>query len=443
MQTVCIIGAITSDPSSSYLTVNYETRKFSVSQARHDPDELSNIVAIPSAQATGTESEPTDPGSVPRPPYTVVTPTAEKSRALGTPAIAGIAVAVVVLALLTGGIVLWVCRRKRKARALRDKAERPFDHPAPHDARELDGSGRPDPRKAGPDVTVAEKEQSRIDQREVLLMDHGNNRPVVELASPELLPSELPSHGTANRFELPSSEPVHRSELSTPEPVARSELSTPEPEWPASFEREDGTVGEPSPPLGMDLSPISAPGSLWSGNRRRQPHLRMNSSESDGGWPRAGTPPSSPPSSRPPLRHSRMISSDSESSFHPDRASSGSLRPTQVRMDSSDSEVGVKRATFSSVRRPHRRLDSNDSDTTMDARLALNSSISFSPPQPSHDRHVQGIPSLGPEPSLFSLSSPSLESMKSGLVSPTPLEDVDEGEARDYPNPEWRRGNRG
>lgn len=430
---------------SRYLTVNHETQKFSVSQALHAPDDSSNIVAIPSAQATGTGTDPTD---TPKPPVTIMTTTPQpspKSRALATPAIAGIAIALVVLALLAGGIILNCHRRKRKARReRRDKAELPSDPPLPRHARELDGTGRPDPQKGVPDVTVEEKDQAQMDQTEVRLMDQGNtgsHGPMVELPSPDPFRPELPSQDSY-RFELPSPEPFLRSELSTPEPIARSELSTPEPGWPGSSELEDGTIGEPSPPLDGVPSPVSSPSSLRSRNRGREPPFRKDSSESEAGWPRTG----SIRRSRPSLRHSRMVSSESESSFHPDRVPSRSSRPTHVRMDSSESESGGVRANFGSLRPLHQRLDSTGSVTTMETRLALNSpAASFFPPRPSHDRHerpVQGLPSVGPDPPLFSRPSPSLESIRSGLLSPAPLEYVDERKARDFSTSKQSSGDR-
>lgn len=431
----------------SYLIVDYESRNFSISQSVHTPDDSSNVIAIASAPATVSGTEPTGPGSESTPPITTVTPKPQKSRALATPAVAGIVSAIAVLALLAAGILLYFRIRKRKARARRLQAELASDPPLPRDTPELDGSGNPNPQKGGPGVTVEEKEQAQMDQTELLLMNQANaggHGPIIELASPDLFRPELPNQEPYHRFELPSPEPGLRSELSTPEPIVRSELSTPEPGWPASSELGDTTVGEPSPPLDGVPSPVSAPGSFYSGNRRREPHRRMDSSESEGGWHQTGTPPRS----RPSLRHSRMISSESESSFQANRAPSDSSRPTQIRMDSTDSESGVIHANSNSVRAPHRRLDSTDSVITMETRLALISpaispAISFFPPRPNQDRpQAQGLPSLRPDPSLLRQSSPSLESMRSGLLSPSPLENVEEGEPRDFREIGARSGSR-
>lgn len=422
---------------------NYETRKFKVSQALHAPDQASNIVPLASAQATQTGTNPTNSGSAPNPPITIVTTTPEpspKSRALATPAIAGIAIAVVVLALLVGGFLLFRHRRKRRAKRLpRGKAELAADAPLPH-AGELDGSERPHPEKSVPGVMVEEKNQAQIDETEVRLMNQGDSASHgarVELPSPDPFRSELPSQHSYP-FELPSSELGLRSELSTPEPVARSELSTPEPGWQGSPELEDGPAGESSPPLDEIPSPVSSPGSLWSGTQRREQPQRKDSSESETGWQRTG----SIGHSRPSVRHARMISSESESSFRPERVPSGSSRPSHVRMDSSESESGTVRGTFGS-RPPHRRLDSNDSVMSMETRLAMNSPGSFFPPRSGHDRQdrpLQNFSSIGTDPSSFHRGSPSLESIRSGLLSPAPLE-FDEGEARGFSNPEPRNGN--
>lgn len=426
------------------MTANYETRKFSVSQALHAPDEASNIVPIPSAQATETGTNPTNSGS-PNPPVTIITTTPEpspKSRGLATPAIAGIVIAVVVLALLVGGFLLYRHRRKRKAKRLpRGKAELAADAPFPHHARELDASERPNPQKSVPGVTVEEKDQAQIDQNEVLLMDQGHSarHGPLELPSPDPFRPELPPSQDSYRHELPSPEPGLRSELSTPEPIARSELSTPEPGWQGSPGLEGITGGEPSPPLDIP-SPVSSPGSLWSGNRRREQPVRKDSSESEAGWQRTG----SIGHSRPSMRHGRMISSESESSVRPERVPSGSSRPSHVRMDSSESESGTIRGKFAS-RPPHRRLDSTDSVTSMETRLAMNAPGSFFPPPRSghdrQDRPLQNFSSIGTDPSPFHRPSPSLESIRSGLLSPAPLE-FNEGEARGFSTSEHRSGDR-
>lgn len=423
--------------------MNYETHKFSVSQALHVPDESSDIVAIPSAQATGTGTNPTNPGSEPSPPVTIMTTTPQpspKSHALATPAIAGIAIALVVLALLAGGIILYCYRRKRKAkRELRGKAELPADAPFPAHARELEAREKNGAQKGVPDMTVEEKDQAHMDQREVLLMDHGgsgSHGPVAELPSPDpSRPGQLPSQDS-DPFELASQEQALRSELSTPEPIARSELSTPDPGWAGSPELEDGAVTESSPRLDGVPSPVSSPGSLWSGgNRRRESTFRKDSPESEAGWHQSG----SIRRSRPSLRHSRMVSSESESGGHPEGVPSGPSRPTHVRMDSSESESGMVRAKVGS-RPSHRRLESNDS---VETRLAMNSpAASFFPSRPSHDRAWQALPSIGPDPPLLNRSSPSLESMRSGLLSPAPLGFVDEGKVRGFSTPDQRSDDR-
>lgn len=364
-----------------------------------------------------------------------------KSRALATPAIAGIAIAVVILALLVGGFLLYRHRRKRKAKRLpRGKAELPADPPFPHHARELDGSERHDPQKGVPGVTVEEKDQAQMDQNEVLLMGQGDSAShgPSELPSPDPFRPELPPNQDSYRSELPSTEHCPRSELSTPEPIRRSELSTPEPGWQGSPELEDVAVRESSPPLEGVPSPVSLASSLWSGTRRREPVLRKDSSESEAGWQRT----EGIGHSRPPLRHSRMVSSGSESSFRPKRVPSGSSRPTHVRVDSSESESGGVRGKLRS-RPPHQRLDSNDSVITMETRLAMNPPGSFLPPRPGQDRQdrpLQSLSSIGPDPSPLHRQSHSLESMRSGLLSPAPLEFVDEREARDFSPPKQRSG---
>lgn len=391
--------------------MNYEINKFSVSQALHAPDQASNIVPIESAQATETGTNPT---SSPKPPITTITTTPEpspKSRALATPAIAGITIAVVVLALLIGGFILL---RLRKAKGLpQEPAGGP---PHPHHAEELDGSERPHPQKSVPGVMVEEKDQARIHQSELHLLeqsDSASHRARAEL--PELPPNE-----NSHPFELASSELGLRSNVSTPEPVARSDFSTPEPEWQGSPDLGDVNVGEPSPPLDGGPSPVSSPGSLWSGHQRREPPIRKDSSGSETGWQRTG----SNGHSRRSKRHTRKISAGSESSSRPERKPLGSSQSSHVRVDSSESEGGVIRGKFAS-RPPHQRLDSNDSVMSIQTRLAMNSPGSFFPPGSGHDRQDRPLPnfsSVGTEALPLHRPSPSLESIRSGLLSPAPLE---------------------
>lgn len=404
---------------SRYLKVNYETSRFSVSQALHAPDESSNLVAIPSGQATGTGGSP---------PITIMTTTAKpssKSHGLATPAIAGIVIALIVLLLLIGGVILCRHRRRRKAkRELRVTPELPADPPYPAHARELEASEKPGPQKSVPNVPMEEKGQAQqIYNTEIGLMNQGasaSHGAMVELPSPD--PSQAELQGQDSYLsELPSSVPVLGSGLSTPEPesITRSELSTPEP--------GDGTAAEASPSLDGIPSPVSSSSPLWSGKRRREPYIRKDSYESEAGW----NPNGSIRISRPSMRHFRMVSSESERSVHPERVPSGSSRPMHVRHDSSESEGGVGRGKFGQ-RPAHRRLDSSDS---VETRLALNS------PAARLERPWQALPIIGPDPPPSPpRPSPSSESIKSGLLSPTPLGFVDEGEARNLSDPEQRRG---
>lgn len=387
---------------SRYLKVNYETRNFSISQVLHVPDESSNIIAMQSAQATGTGTKPTGSGLQPTPPTSITTTTPQKSpqsSGLATAAKAGIAVAVVVLALVLGGVLLFFCRRRGK-----EKRDRDGKLTAQHQPHELDGSGRTDHQKGALGVMEDEKDQMRIEQSEVLLMSPGSSG-AHELPSHPSDPFR-PGSATPGQFELASGEPDSRPELSE---IVRSELSTPEP--------EDGIGGAALASIEGTSSPASSPSPIRSGSKRRE--RQKDSSESERGWSHTG----SKLPSRPSLHHGRTVSSESESSFLPDLSPSDPSRPKHFRMDSLESERGGFHSTVNSHRPAHRRLQSNDS---METRLAQNSSRYF-PPNSSHEQAMQALPSHGADSSLHKMSSPSLESIKSGLLSPAPLEDVDEG----------------
>ena len=423
----------------SFLTVNYETKNFSISQSIAAPDSASHIVAISNDSAIS----PT-PTNLP-PIVKTNSKDSPKSSSISTGAKAGIAIAIVLIALIVGGVLLWFYLKKRKGRSKTEAEELPADPIHPRDRAELPDSGADRysgstmVKGAGPNVD--EKDQERVHQQEVALMTDP-----VELSGPD-------------RSELPSPDPDVQHELASPDLPPRSELSTPEPRTEMPSEVIGGTAaGAPSLSQENLPSPVSSPDSLRPRNRigsqQKPAHLRKDSSESEGGWTR----PQAPKRTRPTVSHSRVVSSESEGGW----TREGMVFTTHHRMDSSDSEISapITSATSSrpphnrapsvdsdlissekpppsatSSRPPHRRLDSNDSSDTIETRFQMSPMSPYFPPnRQGNNQPIQAIPSLGPENSLSALSSPSLMSTRSGLLSPEPME-IDERDETEEMNP--------
>lgn len=404
-----------------------------MSQSIHAPDTASHIIA------TSSNNDSTNPPSSTNVPP-VVKVTSHKSHSLPTPAIAGIAIAIVLVTLIVGGVLLFLNLKKRRARHGQPQVELSAAPARPRDMAELgdQGSGTTDEKEAEKMVDEdSPKDQRLIDEREIALMDHGNGQGSAhELSGPDVSRPELPSPDPNLKFEL-ASETVARSELSTPEPGwPGRELPTPEP----VLETAGAVAADASSsPFDHNLSPVSSPGSTWSrnrtGSRRRPTHLRMDSSESEGPWPNSEVPTRT----RPSLRHSRVVSSESEGGWPPDRMSSTSSRRSHARVDSSDSESVQPRANIASVQHPHRRnlssdsepispqqpstsdystrpkhdrFNSTDSTDTFETRLLSPGSPYFPPLR----QPVQAIPSIGPD----TASSAAFPTSRSGLLSEEP-----------------------
>lgn len=426
----------------SFLTVNYDTKNFSISQAIAAPDSASHIVAISNASAIS-------PTPTNLPPIVKTNSTnSPKSSSISTGAKAGIAIAIVLIALIVGGVLLWFYLKKRRGRSKTQAEELPADPIHPRDRAELPDSGADrysgSTMVKGAGTNVDEKDQERVHQQEVALMTDP-----VELSGPD-------------RSELPSPDPEVQHELASPDLPPRSELSTPEPRAEISSAVIGGTAaGAPSLSQENLPSPVSSPDSLRPRNRvgsqQKPAHVRKDSSESEGGWTRAQVPKRT----RPTVSHSRVVSSESEGWTR-----EGMVFTTHHRMDSSDSEISVPitSATSSrpphnrapsadsdlissekpptsatSSRPPHRRLDSNDSSDTIETRFQMSPMSPYFPSnRQGNNQPIQAIPSLGLENSLSALSSPTLMSTRSGLLSPEPME-IDEKDETEEVKPAKRK----
>lgn len=436
--------------STSFLTVNYEGKNFTISQSLFPKDSASHIVPIPPVQSQTTQPSSTNSVISTHPPITKST--SHSSHSLPTPAIAGIAIAIIVLTLVAGAFGVWV-RIKRKRNPARES--RPELAADPRDVPELEGKGNQSSTssndKKSADDSVAEvtdeKMQVQLEQNEIRIMDQGNNvhhGAPIELGGSDVLIPELPSPDPARAHELCSPEAeIMRSELSTPEPFWRPEMPSPE--------MGDALAGRASPPVENSPSPLSSPGSLWSTNRalpRRPTHGRMDSSESEGAWTRDGMPSTIPrqnshprvssTGSDPPnpgwardripsnassrrQQHARVDSSDSEGAFSHATFTPG--RPAHARVDSSDSEATSRNLPQRRPSTQHRRLDSSDSAETWETRLEMSPNSPYFPPPTrlGRDRHVEAVPSIWPDSSQEGLISSGATSTRSGLRSPEPL----------------------
>ena len=297
------------------------------------------------------------------------------SHGIGTGAIAGIAIAIILIGSALGAFVFFRRRGKRnnihKKRAELE-ANEPKDVPDTDDddsKRAL--SPEPEPKKiAAPVVTEIEVPMtpplSEADGNDFFTTNEKNlpQDRVIELPGSPGSRSELSSPDPYSRSELPSPDPelqAIRSELSTPDPTFfDSELPTP----PAAQELESPGVSsvsssQPSPPVDnvrhSSVRPLSH---------------HMESSDSEAGFTfvpsrpfhRRYTSSDSVQSSRP--RNSRMDSSDSDGAYF--------SSSTANRLDeSSESEAIVSEAIASPVLSRPRLVQVDSSSSTSDRAVSI------------------------------------------------------------------------
>lgn len=471
--------------------MNYDSKNFSISQSLFSKDSARHIVPVQPAEtqtATSSPISPTSTASSTLPPITKST--SHPSHSLGTPAIAGIAIAIVLLA-IAGGIGAWLLIKRKRA-SKRQTPELAADPPYPHDKVELENGengqlpGSFNDQK-GPRTSVEEasneKIQTQLDQREINIMDgnDGIHSTHCEAGGSEVLTPELPSpdpFGFGPHEPSSSEAQLMRSELSTPEPDRVSEMPSPEmaPAEMPSPEIGGTAAGERSSSHGATSSTLLPPDSAYSKHRprsRRPVHGSIDSSESEGGGTRNGKAPASArqgthsptytaepfearqqhgwahdrvpssASSRQRPQHMRVDSTDSESAFPSATFKSVRSTPAHVRVDSSDSESfplsPQRHSSLPTSRPPHRRLDSKDSTETMETRLEQ------SPPGSSWFSQATRLARDRPmhQSSQEALVSPSAASLRSGLRSPEPLErelmEEDEDEDRSTDSETRRR----
>lgn len=303
---------------------------------------------------TGTTDTTTTASGTPP----LVKTTSHKSGGIGTGAIAGIAAAIIILALLVGGFAFWKFY-------WRNKRQKKSDYPV-----ELEDS---DENARKPKLRVS-SDSSMGDTKKVVASD------VKEVSSPMTPP-------TANAAEMPGSMPGFPFESFEP------------PELPAGIQRPELPVSSPELAAEICRSELSTPEPL---------------SELDSGLPSPDLPEpfgaASSSSTTALCRHSRrQDSSDGEIFGHNDRKGSDDSVPS-IPTPSIPRHPSL-RHSGSHFRPPlHRRMESSSSLETIGSRLGGGSH-----PSPYGSPALHPIRDAGRQ-------SPSLESDggKSGLVSPGP-----------------------
>lgn len=396
----------------SFLIVDYENSNFSISQAIFDPTAPSHIVSLASNTSATTAANPNSSNK------SVVKTTTGGSHGIGTGAIAGIAIAIVLIASLVGAFFVYrSLKRRRNGKRFPTSEElegEPEFKPNFDQDFKQDFPQDPEPKKHMTATTVIAVDSPMTPPLEA---DGGYFSVSNEKEPYYAHAMELPgSPGSPpNRSEMGSPEPpelespnpeIIRSELSTPEPRLAWELPSPDPshEMPASPAISSMSSSQPSPPVNEDRrSGLNSPRQLPI---QRPASDRFDSSESEAGWTRDGmsqrpfhTRYDSSESLQSRPRHSRMASADSDGFIHSDRidestdsepvVSSASevvmspvlSRPGIVHLDNSDSEAAISSVSSSSQQIPRRPVNRMDSSSESEAPTPARSTF----------RHVVGL----------------------------------------------------
>ncbi|KAL8781757.1 MAG: hypothetical protein Q9213_005866 [Squamulea squamosa] len=256
----------------AFITVDYDKTKFSVFQAQYSQGQPSHIIVT---SADDTKNTTTTDSTQGKPP---LTKTSQKSGGIGTGAIAGIAAAVIILALIAAVYCLWRFKFKR-SRKLKDNTK---------GKAELEGSTESEVVDEAYNKRRPSEETSHETKkgRNVYVSEVGQSAPAAELEG------GAPSNGLSDRSmgtehngraELPSPDPL-RPELESPGfGLIRSELSTPEPSELSTSDRNlvpELTSGETAHELtSREIHELSS--STKRNSRTRPPAYRNSSVNSD------------------------------------------------------------------------------------------------------------------------------------------------------------------
>jgi len=319
----------------------------------------------------------------------IKTTTGSGSHGIGTGAIAGIAIAIVLIASLIGTFFIFKSLRRRNSKKV-NKGAIEVDASDLKDMPDIDEDSKKD---FPADLEVKKPVTATVTVNEAV----GPMTPPSEVDGGYFFTGNETGQVQTRTVELPGS-PPNRSELSTPEPwtpelpspdpeAIRSELSTPDPCY------NHAELPSPDPSQGLDSPGISSissgqPSPPLYDNRSSALHSpthlplhrptsdRIDSSESEAGFTRDGM------LNRP--FHRRYQSDDSLS---PSLLS----RPLSSRMDSSDSDAFIHPHPIDEssesepivspiIRRmPLRHFDSSDSESEAPS------------PQPGPSRHIRGL----------------------------------------------------
>ncbi|KAL8678826.1 MAG: hypothetical protein Q9186_004850 [Xanthomendoza sp. 1 TL-2023] len=386
----------------AFIVVDYDHSKFSVSQAQYTQGAPSHIVVTSSEGSTNT----TTTDSTSETPALTKT-NSKKAGGIGTGAIAGIAAAIIILALLAAAYCLWKFKplkswQARKAKKnVEGKAELE-DNSEPKGVHEVYNK-----RRLSEESVRETKNSAKIDPEGV------SRTPPAELEGGG--PSGGPSNRTMSmerigRVELPSPDPFRPHELESPGlGIIRSELSTPEPPSELSTSDRNLVAEFPSQDIAHELSTSNRD------SRVRPLAYRTNSMDSDVISPQDSASIRSGP-------HERQNSQDTI----PSPASPTPLRP------SLRSGPGPRR--HSGLARPgHIRLHSSSSHDTFETRFngpstpPAGNNPSLPPPQPLEPhgarsnsfRHTHGLASPRPTSPLGNQPSPSLSALNSPPLPPS------------------------
>lgn len=411
--------------------MDYDNKNFSISQAQYTQGAPSHIVVTSAGASTNT----TNTDSTSQTPPLMKT-TSQKSGGIGTGAIAGIAAAVIILALLAAAFCLWKFKFKKsrqERKNIKGKSELE-DNSQPKGVQEYHEKGG-----ASEESMLGTKRDSP-----------GNGK-----EAPRTPPVELeggfggPSNGSMSmehigRAELPSPDPFSRHELESPGLGIRSELSTPEPPSELSTSDRNLVPELNSQPMAHELTSREIPHELSTSKRdsRVRPHsLRNNSLDSDVISPHDSA-------SIRPSHHERQVSQDSiptPASPSPRRPSfrfgplprrhSGHQRPGPSRLNSASSLDTIQtRFNESAPTQPGGNTPSVPPPQPLDPYGARSNGSRLAQGSPS----PLGSPLLGnqPSPALSAFKSPALPASNPGIVDngpPTPNLDISSTSAEREP----------
>lgn len=296
-----------------YLIVDYENNNFSISQTRFDNAPAHIIASQPGNGTVGPISTGNSGGST----FTQTTNNSSHGFPIG--AIAGIVVAVILIAFVSGFFTAKHYRRTRRRQnsTIHNSEELHADPRYPHDKAEADGSsslhGKQDQKFPSDTVcSVAESPACELD------------------ASSSYMPPMEMAHSPPPRSEVPSPDPYYFLAEMSSEPSAHELWST----------RECMTSEMPSPPLPSTTSPATTPPPAYH----------------------SGPSSPSPVSQRPGMSRSSAFDRFSTSS---------SISPRMPDRQGSDQSV----STCTPINPSHLRQYSNDGDSfnTLDYRVSQRS----------------------------------------------------------------------